>query len=134
MVLGIDEYLNDDRKDKELDFIEFKKYYQRIYKRTGLDYNKWINDIKSNSNPNEIYIFGYSLDVTDKDILYKLLVESNREGNYSTKIIIFYHDKKAYAQQIVNLVKIITQNTLIERVSGAYPTIIFKQKSERVER
>lgn len=133
MVLGIDEYLDDEKKDKELDFIEFKKYYQRIYKRTGLEYNKWINEIKSNSNPNEIYIFGHSLDVTDKDILYKLLVESNREGNFSTKITIFYHDKKAYAQQIVNLVKIITQDKLIERVSGAYPTIIFKQKQERVD-
>jgi hypothetical protein len=134
MVLGIDEYLDDDKKDKELEFIEFKKYYQRIYKRTGLEYNKWINDIRLNSNTNEIYIFGHSLDVTDKDILHKLLIESNRDGNYSTKITIFYHDKKQYAQQIVNLVKVIKSDELIERVSGANPTIIFKQQQNRIER
>ena len=33
MVLGIDEYLNKKSKDKEIDFIAFKKYYQRIYKK-----------------------------------------------------------------------------------------------------
>lgn len=134
MVLGIDEYLNDEKKDKELNFIEFKKYYQRIYKRTGLEYNKWIHDIQSNSNPNKIYIFGHSLDVTDKDILYKLLIESNRDGNYNTKITIFYYDRKAYAKQIVNLIKVIGQDELIKRVSGADPTIIFKQQQKRIKR
>ncbi len=34
MVLGIDEYLPDDRKDKDIEFIAFKKFYQRIYKGT----------------------------------------------------------------------------------------------------
>lgn len=134
MILGIDEYLDNNKKDNELDFIGFKKYYQRIYKQTGLEHNKWIKEIQENNYVNEIYLFGHSLDITDKDILYKLLVESNGEGKSNTKITIFYHDKKAYAQQIVNLIKIIGQDKLIERVSGAYPTIIFKQKSERTER
>ena len=40
MVLGIDEYLEDEYKDKELDFIHFKKYFQRIYKK--LDVNTKI--------------------------------------------------------------------------------------------
>ena len=34
MVLGIDEYLTDERKDRETEFIAFKKFYQRIYKET----------------------------------------------------------------------------------------------------
>jgi hypothetical protein len=134
MVIGIDEYLDKDKKDKELDFIEFKKYYQRIYKRTGLEYSKWIDYVCSNNFSNEIYIFGHSLDVTDKDILYKLLIESNRKGNYNTKITIFFHNKKAYAQQIANVIKIIGQDELIKRVSGANPTIIFKQQQQRIER
>lgn len=133
MVLGIDEYLDKDNRDKELEFIQFKKYYQRIYKKTGLEYSTWINGIQSNSHPNDIYIFGHSIDVTDKDILKKLLVESNKEGSHNTKITIFYHDKKQYAQQIVNLVKIIKSDELIERVSGAYPTIIFKQQKQRIK-
>lgn len=40
MVLGIDEYLPDDRKDKDLEFIAFKKFYQRIYKGTGCKYKE----------------------------------------------------------------------------------------------
>lgn len=33
MVLGIDEYLSKKRRDKDIEFIAFKKYYQRIYKQ-----------------------------------------------------------------------------------------------------
>ena len=33
MVLGIDEYLDEDKKNKEVDFIGFKKYFQRILKK-----------------------------------------------------------------------------------------------------
>lgn len=32
LVLGIDEYLDDESKNCELEFLPFKKYYQRIYK------------------------------------------------------------------------------------------------------
>jgi len=46
MVLGINEYLPRDRKDKELDFIAFKKFYQRIYKGTGCKYKEWIEQIE----------------------------------------------------------------------------------------
>ena len=46
MVLGIDEYLPDDRKSKDVEFIAFKKYYQRIYKETGCKYKEWIDEIK----------------------------------------------------------------------------------------
>ena len=35
MVLGIDEYLEGDARDKDLEFIEFKKFFQRIHKETG---------------------------------------------------------------------------------------------------
>ena len=36
MVLGIDEYLTDERKDRETEFIAFKKFYQRIYKDVNI--------------------------------------------------------------------------------------------------
>ena len=35
MVLGIDEYLKGDEKNENIEFIEFKKFYQRIHKETG---------------------------------------------------------------------------------------------------
>ena len=46
MVLGIDEYLDDDRKKSELEFLTFKKYYQRIYKSTDNEYLEWVDEIK----------------------------------------------------------------------------------------
>lgn len=121
MVLGIDEYLDDDRKSKELEFIEFKKYFQRIHKRTGKNYKKWICE-REEKDENKIYIFGHSLDVTDKDILKELIEFEN------TITTIFYCNKSVYAQQIANLVKIIGPDELTRKVSGENPTIIFKQQ------
>ncbi|MBA4688114.1 MAG: bacteriophage abortive infection AbiH family protein [Candidatus Galacturonibacter soehngenii] len=46
MVLGIDEYLPDDRKNKEVEFIAFKKFYQRIHKGTGCKYKDWVGNIQ----------------------------------------------------------------------------------------
>lgn len=161
MVLGIDEYLDNEAKNRELEFIAFKKYFQRIYKKTGNTYKKWIKKIKEaeserlereeierkniiqaptgvkrtaireridrmkRNSENEIYIFGHSLDITDKDILKELIECPN------TITTIFYHNKEVYAQQITNLVKVIGQDDLIKRVSGANPTIIFRKKRVR---
>lgn len=46
MVLGIDEHLSEERKNKEVEFIAFKKFYQRIYKETGCRYKEWVDEIK----------------------------------------------------------------------------------------
>ncbi len=47
MVLGIDEYLPEDRRNKDIEFIAFKKFYQRIYKETGCKYKEWVDIIKN---------------------------------------------------------------------------------------
>ena len=47
MVLGIDEYLPDNRKNKDIEFIAFKKYFQRIHKETGCKYKEWVDEIKT---------------------------------------------------------------------------------------
>jgi len=46
MVLGIDEYLVGESKNTELEFLPFKKYYQRIYKSTDNQYLDWVDEIK----------------------------------------------------------------------------------------
>lgn len=46
IVLGIDEYLTGESKNTELEFLTFKKYYQRIYKSTDNLYLDWIDEIK----------------------------------------------------------------------------------------
>ncbi|MDO5019181.1 MAG: AbiH family protein [Lachnospiraceae bacterium] len=130
MVLGIDEYLKGDSKNKEIDFIGFKKYYQRIYKKTGNEYKKWLQQIDENvragrKEENILYIFGHSLDETDGDILREFITHDN------LKTVIFYRNNDQLGQQIANLVKILTSDEMIERVYGSNPTIIFEKQSSR---
>jgi len=120
MVLGINEYLLDNEKDKQIEFIAFKKYYQRIHKETGCNYAKWLeiinkNPYKGRSAPKHyLYIFGHSLNDTDKDILEKFILSKN--NNIFTTI--YYRNLDQKGQQIANLVKVIGQDELIRRTGG----------------
>jgi len=145
MVLGIDEYLSKKKKSKETDFIAFKKYYQRIYKATGSEYKNWVDKIVTSRYANEVslreqfpkqipydkfnskhslYIFGHSLDITDKDVLRDLILNDNV---YTT---IYYLNKNVMGQQIANLVKVIGHDELIRRTGGSTKTIEFELQSE----
>lgn len=147
MVLGIDEYLPEDRKNTDIEFIAFKKFYQRIYKQTGCKYKQWVDEIKESeeeteerlrkkfptqipfekfNNKHYLYIFGHSLDVTDGDVLRDLILNDNV---YTT---IFYHNKDVMGQQIANLVKVIGQDELIRRTGGSTKTIEFRQQQDMV--
>jgi len=165
MVLGIDEYLSDERKNKDIDFIAFKKYYQRIHKQTGCKYKNWVGRIRQDyfehiqkledaeymkqryipdstqrmfnkltisalkgekCPKHNLYIFGHSLDATDKDILQDLILNDN------VKTTIFYHNKDVMGQQIANLVKVIGQDELIRRTGGNTKTIEFKPQQDMV--
>lgn len=142
MVLGIDEYLPKKRRNKETEFITFKKFYQRIYKQTGSEYKRWIEIIKNqiqeiddkikkqypvqipynkipNKCRNQLFIFGHSLDITDKDVLREMILNDNV---YTT---IYYPDKKELGRKIANLVKVIGQDELIRRTGGNTKTIQF---------
>ncbi len=134
MVLGIDEYLGKKKRNEQVEFIAFKKFYQRIHKGTGCKYKEWVDTIKEEFidyqtelekikteknimslkvainklkeqylNKHHVYIFGHSLDVTDKDILRDLILNDN------VHTVIYYHNKDAMGQQIANLVKVIGQ-------------------------
>lgn len=177
MVLGIDEYLTDDRKNNDIEFIAFKKFFQRIHKGTGCRYKDWVDEIQKNNEKHRedidscknelrenkgmgysgyeskeklkelknhppkhnLYIFGHSLDVTDKDILRDLILSENV---YTT---IFYHQgndnngcsdngRTDLGQKIANLVRVIGQDELIRRTGGSTPTIEFKLQQDMVER
>ena len=123
LVLGIDEYLPPDRIDVDNQFVWCKKFYQRIYKQTGSEYIDWVNQqnrsIKGESF--NVYIYGHSLDITDKDILSKLILTHN------AKIYIYYHNRKAMANQINNLIKLIGEETLIKMTGGKNRSISFIQ-------
>lgn len=169
LVLGIDEYLDDESKNYKLEFLPFKKYYQRIYKTTGNKHLNWIDEIKEGfvnyqkkkENAHEttvqsikdgsfgnypfqknvchellnvecpqhtLYIFGHSLDVSDRDIL-KMFISND---NVQTKI--FYYrktenDKTELGKIIRNLIRIIGQEELVRRTGGLHKTIEFIPQS-----
>ena len=135
LVLGIDEYLPLERRDSDNQFVWFKKFYQRIYKETGSEYLDWINDFeefnerhkKAPPTHADIYIYGHSLDVTDKDVLSRLIMMKN------TTTHIFYHNRAAMAKQISNLVKVIGADNLIRMTSGKDRTITFIQSKPTEE-
>lgn len=133
LVIGIDEYLQGQDKDLDNEYIEFKKFYQRIFKGTGNAYTNWllanatyeavpfqINKAQYYPQIN-VYFYGHSLDVTDKDILKQLLT-----SEWVTATI-FYHSKDALGSQIANLVKVIGEEGLIRRTGGSERRIIFKE-------
>lgn len=163
MVLGTEEYLSDNRKNTDIEFIAFKKFYQRIHNQTGNKYKEWVDEIrqlneryveginkckfyiekfagnkeqrvyskkyinalnhlKKNPPEHNLFIFGHSLDITDRDILRELILNRNIHTT------IFYLDKDMMGQQIANLVKVIEQDELIKRTGDH--TIEFKKQQK----
>ena len=147
MVLGIEEYLEDNRKNEDIRFIAFKKFYQRIHKQTGCEYKKWIEKIAEDEKKKKswlvdnkdhsrdyrhnLYIFGHSLDVSDRDILREFILHDNVDTT------VFYYERidengvsdngrTELGHKIANLVKVIGQEELIKRTGGSTKTINFK--------
>ena len=137
LILGIDEYLEGDFKRKDNEYIQFKKFYQRIYKKTGCRYVDWQKRMDQISNAykkknefpiHNIYIFGHSLDITDGDILSGLI------NSDMTKVTIFHHSKEELGHQICNLVKILGEDELIAMVHGANAKIILQEQKGTIQR
>lgn len=95
MVLGI----NNERDG--LDFVYFKKYFQRIQKRTGIEYKKLIDSKSYKDSKREVYIMGHSLDLNDKDIISELIL-----SDAILKTTIYYRNQKEYEEKIINLIKL----------------------------
>lgn len=93
MVLGISDA---SEQEDNIDFVYFKKYFQRIQKRTGLlDENKF----RSGNTPATTYFFGHSLSSHDGEIIRKI-------QSLSDQMIIFYLNQRDYESKIVNLIDV----------------------------
>lgn len=128
MVLGIDEYLEGEKRDKNTNYSIFKKYVQRIQNNTYIDVNRLFQDIDNymitidttkSGEPKifidktkmvEILFYGHSLNVTDKDMLFKIL------SVQAVKITIYCLDKYAEAEYIENIIKIIGKDEFITKM------------------
>lgn len=101
LVLGINETLTEDTANKIVDTVYFKKYFQRIYKKTDYKYIDWLDHV----NFDTVYIHGHSLDESDKEILEKIINSVLKKDTSIVKI--FYYDEKHYRQEVTNLIKVL---------------------------
>ena len=161
MVLGIDEFLNETEQRKYTELIEFKKFYQRIYKQTGCSYKEWVDEIqaeyldyielKAKEAKNVgLDIRNFFQKILDRYLLDKTAQRHNlyifghsldvTDGDILKELIlnnnvhttIFYHDREAMGKQIANLVKVIGEAELIKRTGGVSKTIEFRNQKEMV--
>lgn len=124
MVLGFDEYLDSEKKNDMLDFVYYRKYFQRIFKATDNSYVKWLHEpTPSEDNPHKVYIFGHSLDETDKEIFKYIFADG-------IKTTIFYHSDEAKDRIITNLIHILGQDVLVDKINGISPDIKLVRQSE----
>ena len=121
MVFGIE----DKENDVNSDLIPYQKYYQRVVKETGNDFEKFFKPKDKYSNEGvsklqltNIIIYGHSVDPLDKEIFQKCfeLVEAESEQNimYIYRFIFTYFDELAKRSIIKNLAIILGKEKLIE--------------------
>ena len=107
--LGINPDGNDNVETANTDFIQFKKYYQRVFYETDHLYLSLVSKLKESNRTqhDKVIVMGHSLDVTDKDILAELF-------ELADEIKIIYHRKAKVGEYIANLVRMFGKETFDE--------------------
>mgnify|MGYP002737818058 FL=1 len=123
LVLGIG-----DDSFKNLDYIYFQKYFQRIQKKTGTYYKEWIPvELETLSDsPATVHIIGHSLDKTDIGVLNDIF-----NARYIDKIHIYYHNQIAYESQVINLIEMFGKDFVINQTTEG--RIEFKKLEDAIE-
>lgn len=130
MILGIDETLQPQEADKNFAFVKLKKYFQRIFYKTGAEYRDWLKTIK---DPTNVYILGHSLGATDHEVLREFfnLTNKNANGDPLVRITVFYHDEESKINAIERVIEIIGKNKLVDRVHGNNWSVRFLKQDDR---
>lgn len=117
IVLGITS--NTDLNDKNISFIEFEKYYQKIMRGIQNNYKKWISKDLSKDEKIEVMFFGHSLCESDRDVILDVL-------NLEHSIIkVCYFNQESLQQIVKNLTEIIGKNKLTEYIWSDNPKLKF---------
>ena len=98
-----------------LEFIYFKKYFQRIQKRTGvLDKSRFdANSVVIDGEEVNTYFFGMSMGKTDEDYIMEII-------GLSDTVTIFYHSQIDFERKIINLIDIFGRNFLEEKINNGF--------------
>lgn len=142
LVMGIDEYLDDNERNENNRFAIFKKFVQRIRNHNDVTYYQWATDFDEKyenvinraelrcqyDEPPymEVYTYGHSLDITDIDVLRMFL-----KPEWS-KLFIYAKDKATEGDLIVNLIKIISEDGVISKASRKPLMLFIKDTSEKI--
>lgn len=139
MVFGIE--------DKEInvnsDLIPYQKYYQRVVKETGSEFEKFFSrtnytkenlSIQGRNIPishitsKNIVVFGHSVDPLDKEIFQKCFALAE-EGGYSYRFIFTYFDEAAKRSIVKNLAIILGKEKLVE-LTGKRNVVFIKSDNK----
>lgn len=100
----------DDKNIKNLRFINYKKYFQRIeYNLPFVGTSKHINSSNGFFVGKHVHIYGLSLDKKDNEIINQI--------SYANKIYIYYlkrDDNDDFEQKIANLIDIFGKDIVLE--------------------
>lgn len=112
MVLGF----NDD-DEKNLDFIYFKKYFQRIQKLTGyIDNDRFpYKDERgiTYGNATTVHFYGHSMDNTDGDIIRKL-------KKLSDGFVIYKYNQEDFEQKVINLIDVFGKEEATKLIQNGF--------------
>lgn len=138
MVFGIE----DKENDVNIDLIPYQKYYQRVVKETGNDYETFFEpniefkeneiDVPYNASKN-IIVFGHSIDPLDKEIFQKSFVLAE-EGGYPYRFIFTYYDESAKRSIIKNLAIILGKEKLVELTGKRNVVFIKSDDKDRMNK
>ena len=118
MVFGIE----DKENNVNSDLIPYQKYYQRVLKETGNQYEDFFKRQINFENDNymtpysvskNIVIFGHSVDPLDKEIFQKCF-ELGNSKEFKSRFIFTYYDEFVKRSVIKNLAIIIGKDKLVE--------------------
>ena len=101
IVLGVNPDENDMLGNVDTTFLQFKKYFQRVFYKTDTSFLHKMSAVRHTprSNDRKLYVIGHSLDPTDEDIVKQIF-------STAQSIFILYHNETSVKNQIKNLVQI----------------------------
>jgi hypothetical protein len=111
IVLGVDEIPNEIVSNKAF---EFSKYYQKIIKRTNNTLFEIPNKDTQISEENIFYIFGHSLDKSDKEYIENIFCFLEKDYTQTSCIVVFYYDENDNKSKVKNLFSFIKKDIIID--------------------
>lgn len=111
IVLGVDEIPNE---IVLLNGFEFSKYFQKIIKKTNNSLLEIPDKSTYISEENIFYIFGHSLDKSDKEYIKHIFDFLEKDYTNTSGVVVFYYDEKDNKGKVKNLFSYIKKDVIVD--------------------